>query len=430
MMTMLTIITGCSNGMALALTSVERFEAMRNLNPDFMVERWFITGGIVAIIFLSVLFFAISFNRMMQERRSSSQLFDEFAEKRGLTARECQILFKVACKARLKRNESIFTLVTAYDRGVSRITKEGLTGHQTSEERKQLKMELSFLREKLGFKKRIPLTTISPSKLKKLSSRQIPINKKVHLTRRQSQQSEDIEAIIVKNSDTELAVRLSEPVKISFGELWCVRYYFGSSVWEFDTSVTSYDGDTLFLNHNDNVKFINRRRFLRVPVKMSGFVARFTFERSLTESIGNGGGGPVMSRNLANGSALKWSPPKFIPAVITELAGPGLRIETPLQVKVGERILVVFNLSQEHDSNMANNGMKSNVPQIVQDIGEVRHIKPVRNGLSIAVELTGLSDSNVNDLICATNATSMSSNNSDLLVTENNVERTPVYIGV
>lgn len=430
MITMATIITGCLNGMALALTPIERYAAMRKLNTDFMVDRWFITVGITAIILLSVVFFIVTFKRMRQERRLSGQLFDEYADKRGLSSRERQILFRVACKARLKRNESIYTLVTAYDRGSAVVIEQGLTDHQTNEERNQLEVELSFLREKLGFKKRISLTTSSFAKLKKLSSRQIPVGKKIHMTRRMSQKSEDIEAIIVKNSDTELAIRLSGSIKISFGEPWCVRYYFGSSVWEFDTSVISYDGDMLFLNHNDDVKFINRRRFLRVPVKMSGFVAHFTFERSVSEISSNGNVGPMMTRDLVNGSPVSWGPPKYVPAMVTELAGPGLRIETSLKVKVGERILVVFNLTQECDSNVLDYDKKLNVPQIVQDIGEVRHIKPVHNGLSIAVELIGLSDSNVNKLICAANATSLTANKKDQLVSEDDVERAPVYIGV
>jgi len=428
MMTMATIITGCLNGTVLALTPAERFEAMRKLNTGFMVDRWFITGGIIAIILLSIIFFIVTFNRIRQERRSSGQLFDEYADKRGLSSRERQILFRVACKARLKRNESIYTLVTAYDRGSAVVIEQGLTGHQTSEERKQLEMELSFLREKLGFKKRTPLAAIPLTKLKKPSSRQIPVGKKVHMTRRQLQKSEDIEAIIVKNSDTELAVRLSDQVKISFGEPWCVRYYFGSSVWEFDSSVVSYDGDMLFLNHNDDVKFINRRRFLRVPVKMSGFVAHFAFERSFNEISGNGA--PMMTRDMVDDSPVSWGPPKFVPAVITELAGPGLRIETSLKVKVGERILVVFNLAQECDSDMLDYNKRLNVPQIVQDIGEVRHVKPIDNWLSIAVELTGLNDSNVNELIRATNVTALNTNKSDQLVSEDDIDRAPVYIGV
>ncbi|GAH58006.1 unnamed protein product, partial [marine sediment metagenome] len=54
----------------------------------------------------------------------------------------------------------------------------------------------------------------------------------------------DIASTVVRNSDTELAVALSQAVTIVFGETWCVRYYSGASVWEFDTTVLSYDGDT------------------------------------------------------------------------------------------------------------------------------------------------------------------------------------------
>jgi hypothetical protein len=42
--------------------------------------------------------------------------------------------------------------------------------------------------------------------------------------------------------------------------------------------------------------------------------------------------------------------------------------------------------------------------KIIEDIGEVRHIEPAQNGFSIAVELIGLSDSDVGELIRATNA--------------------------
>jgi hypothetical protein len=50
---------------------------------------------------------------------------------------------------------------------------------------------------------------------------------------------------------------------------------------------------------------------------------------------------------------------------------------------------------------------KAPTSRIVEDIGEVRHTKAIKNGLSIAVELTGLSDSDVNELIRATNAASV-----------------------
>jgi len=211
---------------------------------------------------------------------------------------------------------------------------------------------------------------------------------------------------------------LEKNVTVTFGEFWCVRYYFGSSVWEFDTSVVSYDGNVLVLNHSDNVRFINRRRFLRVPMKKRAFIARFPFERSFIESSHNSEDELVEDHDLAKTSAV-WGPPEFVPAVVTELAGPGLRIESSLEVKAGERILVVFNLAQEQDSIPANQGIN-------------RHTKRTQNGLSIAVELTGLSDSNIDELIRVTNAASLSVNdkNENMPTSEDAVEHVPEHAGV
>jgi hypothetical protein len=103
---------------------------------------------------------------------------------------------------------------------------------------------------------------------------------------------------------------------------------------------------------------------------------------------------------MAGTSADKWGPPEFVAGVVTELAGPGLRIESALAVDVGERVLVVFSLDEEGADLMR-------AVRVVEDVGEVRHIRAAGNGFSIAVELTSLKDSDVDELICATNAASL-----------------------
>jgi len=426
-MTMAAVITGCLNDIVLALTPDQRWAAAREFNSSFTAQRWFILIAVAAIVILTALLAVISFNRIRQERKTTENLFVEYAEKRGLTARERQILISIANKAGLKRNESIFTLASAFDRGAAKM-KESLAAQQTSEEASQLRTDLSFLREKLGFKKQPSYSRGSPVKSTKLSSRQIPVGKKVRLTRRKARDSGDIESTVIKNSDNELAVRLEKNVTVTFGEFWCVRYYFGSSVWEFDTSVVSYGGNVLVLNHSDNVRFINRRRFLRVPVKKRAFIARFPFEKSFIESSHNSEDELVEDHDLAKTSAV-WGPPEFVPAVVTELAGPGLRIESSLEVKAGERILVVFNLAQEQDSIPANQGINPATLKIVEDIGEVRHTKRTQNGLSIAVELTGLSDSNIDELVRVTNAASLSviDRNKNMPTSEDAVEHVPEH---
>jgi hypothetical protein len=316
----------------------------------------------------------------------------------------------MATRARLKRNESIFTMVTAFDRGAAGLTKETLA-RQGAGTSKHLSAELSVLREKLGFQKQRPAT-----KLSKPSSRQIPTGKKLYITHGRTYEPANIESTVIKNDDMELAVKLAMPLESSPGELCRVRYNFGASVWEFDASVVNCHGGILILNHSDDVRFINRRRFLRVRVNKPAFIARFPFAKTLPPNNSNAEGSGYGSAGISGDT---WGPPEFATAAVTELAGPGLRIETPLEVKVGERVVVILKVSEEdgQDSITRRKGTsprsvlaqegKTAPSRIVEDIGEVRHTKATQNGFSVAVELTGLSDSNVNELIRAANAASL-----------------------
>jgi len=395
----LRLIGVCSGIFFLSLTPQERWDALRRFDTNIMTERWFIITGVIAIIVLTAMLFAVSLHRRMRELRVTSRLFGEYAEKRGLSERERQILLDIVSRAKLKRSEAIFTMAGAFDRGASKLVEEGFAGQRTAEENRRLKMELSFLREKLGFHKQRLSSAGSLRRPRKLSSRQIPVGKKLHITRRRIGDSSDIEPTVIKNDDVELTVKLPGPVESSRGELWRARYYFGASVWEFDTSVVSCNGDILVLNHSDSVRFVNRRRFLRVPVNRPAFIARFPFARTAAEDS--------EGRQTALGGG--WGPPGFVSAVVTELAGPGLRVEAPLEVKVGERVLVVFRLDEEKGPDLisGHGPGEGAAAKIVEDIGEVRHTEVIQNGLSIAVELTGLSDTDVNELIRATNAASV-----------------------
>jgi len=392
-------------GFFLALTPVERWQAAGRFNANSIAEHWFIITSVAAIIILTVVLLVVSYNRTSRERNVADKLFLDYAERRGLSARECQILLDVASKAGLKQRYDIFTMDDAFGRGAGKMMEESLA-RQESEESEQLRREVSFLREKLGFQKQRVSSIGSLGKPKRLTSRQIPVGRKVHITRRIARDSGDIEATVTENNETELTVKSTMPVRIAFGEFWRVRYYFGASIWEFDTTIVSCEGDILILNHSDDVRFINRRRFLRVPVNKPAFVAYFPFARTLPPDSDSSKKGHENKQGLSSASGGSWGPPEFVPAVVTELAGLGLRIEAPLEVNVGDRVLVVLKLNEEDGQDSGQTGGPA-PSRIVEDIGEVRHTKAVENGLSIAVELTGLSDSNVNELIRATNLASL-----------------------
>jgi len=401
------VITEVLGAAFLALTPEERWGAAREFAFDFTFERWMILVGMIAMIVLGALFLWGGFSWAKEKKKAFGKSFVDNARALGLTGRESQLLTIAADRAGLKRAESIFTMDTAFERGTAKVIEDGLGGEQSAEKSEQMKIEFSFLREKLGFGKRLG----SSAGAKKLSSRQIPVGKTLYITRRKARDSDDIESTVVKNSATELVIKVSKPVGVTFGETWCVRYYSGVSVWEFDTAVVSCDGGILALNHSERVRFINRRRFLRVPVRRRAFIAQFPFARTVVEQSAQKKEQGKVDQDLSGASGRMWGPPEFVPAVVTEFAGPGLRMESALEVKVGQRVLVVFSLDEEdgRDSARAPEGDKTAAPKIVEDIGEVRHSRAAENGFSIAVELTGLSDSDVDELILASNTASLKS---------------------
>ncbi len=411
------VMTSGINMIVMALTPIERWKAAGRQNTG-LSDDWFILTGMAVIIILTVLLLIASYNRISRERKLSGQLFFDYAEQRGLSGRERQILLKIAQKAGLKRKPAIFSMVGAFDAGARKMIKECLA-QQGAEESKWLRTELSFLRQKLGFQKKSSISTGSLSKLKRPSSRHILTGKKLYVTRRKSPDLGDlcdIESIVIKNDNMELTIKLTTPVESKLGELWRARYSFGGSVWEFDSSVVRCNDDILVLNHSDDIRFISRRRFLRVQVNKPAFIAHFPFSRTLSSNKNNNSKkGPAIKQSSVNESD-NWGPPEFMPATVTEIGGPGLRIETKLDVKLGDRVLVIVNLSEEkaQDLNPSSKSTslrsvlsrdkKSTPSKIVEDIGEVRYVSVLQNGLSIAVELTGLSDSNLNELIRVTNA--------------------------
>jgi hypothetical protein len=427
------LMTSGFNVIFLTLTPTERWRAAGQHNSGFNLH-WFILIAAACLIIMTVLLIMASYNRITRDRKVSGQLFFDYAEQRGLSGRERQLLLKIALKAGVKRKQAIFSMVGAYDTGAKKMIQECFA-QQGVEESKWLRTELSFLREKLGFQKKSTASIGSSSKLKRPSSRHILTGKKLYITRRKSPNLGEIESTVVKNDNIELSIKLTKPVESKLGELLRARYSFGASVWEFDSSVVRCNDDIVVLNHSDDIRFISRRRFLRVEVKKPAFVAHFPFSRTLSSNSNDNTRKRYALKKRSVNESDNWGPPEFMPATVTELGGPGLRIKTKLEVKVGNRILVIVNLSDEkdHDQNPhpkrsslrsvikhnSKNNRKNTQSKIIQDIGEVRHVKPMANYSSISVELTGLSDSDLNELIRATNkAYNKSKDTPDILESE------------
>ena len=391
-------VIGLMNETTLALSPVERWAAARQGDTNFISEHWIVIFAGVVLVVLTVLLIWISYGKVVQRRRSSSgKTFSDAAGQRGLSLREQKILMAISTRSGLARSGDIFTTEEAFARGVAKLVEQSRL-QRGPEATQRLMGEMSCLREKLGFE---PAPQVKVTSKHGVSSRQIPKGKKLHLTRRTSHTGDTIGGMVIENNAVELTVRLATSVRVTFGEVWRVRYYFGASIWEFDTSVMSCDRDVLVFRHSDSVRFVNRRRFVRVPVRNLAYISPFPFSRTLA---GDEDVRADVEQGVAQASGQNWKPLEFVPAVVTELAGPGLRLEAPLEVKVGERVLVVFKLDEHQDQDAR--GADGVAVRIIEDIGQVRRAQPVKDGFSIAVELVGLDDSDISELIRAANVAS------------------------
>ncbi len=393
------------------MTPIQRLESISRLNEDSSVSPWLTGIGIVSVFVLLVLLAVINRRQKQGNAKPSGQMFAEYAQKRGLTEREAQLLWAIADQAALQRSESVFTLPTAYDRGEIKLLQTCLV-EQGSEESERLQVELSFLREKLGFRKNRVRSSVRINP-EDLSSRHIPAGKKLYIRHHRSKNAGDMESVVVKNTRDELVVQFNQPVEVAFGQSWRCRYYSGASLWEFDTSVTSCSGSIITLQHSDEVRLINRRKFLRVPVRRDALVAKFPFTRQSEQA----GTWPRKKSDalmdIAAASPMTLEPPEFAAAIVTELGGCGLRVDVDLDVKVNERLIILFqlNVAKAVSVDMPPTIRKNSEEKVIESVAVVRHVRPNPDGgLSIALELTGISDEEIDELIRATNEASIEVN--------------------
>jgi len=108
--------------------------------------------------------------------------------------------------------------------------------------------------------------------------------------------------------------------------------------------------------------------------------------------------------------------PAFVESTVTEFAGPGLRIHTSLQVRVDDRVLVVFRLGGGSDAGRPRQRVVAAIGRVKHGVGIPDAIDRVWDGssprdlhalaaqpLSIAVQLMGLSNEEIDELASLAN---------------------------
>ena len=365
----------------LGLTATERWAAARQLGPRAVSQQWFMLIGVTLLLVLLMVLLAISYRQHQQSKGRQAKEFDVIALRRGLTARERQILLAIAGRSSLRRRHEIFHELEAFDRGAGQLLAE-CAHTRRPQEITDLKAEIAAVRQKLNVR---PAVRGGGTARASSSSREVPVGKFIELTGRRDNQAVALRVKVLRNDEIELAVALRTPLGSRPGDSWLARYYSGMSAWEFRTSTVRCDDHMLVLSHSEDIHFVNRRRFPRVAVHWAALIAPLPFIRS------DAAAGDTDTPHADASGPVTECAPAFVEGIVTEFAGPGLRIEASLPVQVDDRVLVVFRLA----GSAGGAGAK---PRTIAGIGRVRHRREMGQGLSVAVELTGLSDTEAEDL--------------------------------
>jgi len=309
-------------------------------------------------------------------RKRKWEAFSREAERFGLSEGERGVLYEIAKLTKVDPPVNIFSSQDRFEEGIKNIETYAPSEKSHPDVRSACGL-IHTVREKLGFEPRIPADKPTSVNLGEIRPGSILV-----VLRRTA--PERLQGIACGHTEEgELLVQPETTIESYPGESWVVRYSDGGNLWEFDGWVTKNLHGLIAVRPAGELRLINLRRFPRIPTSRRAHVAKFPFIRNPEEL-------PEL--------------PEFAPAKLTEIGGPGLRLTAPIPVSIGETILVVAELQDG---------------EIVEAVGVVRRADWQDSGESdFAVELMGLTSSDVSELVKHTNATAIRNEHDRLPVPE------------
>jgi len=338
------------------LDAVRRLGAAQRMSSSSMGGSWIwivmILGGLLLATGAAV--GLVTYVRT--RRRRAWQAFEKRARETGLTEEERSLLSKMVLQAGIAPPVDVFTSEEGFKRVMAAAASAG-PAHSTSGAAPtgvcgqcvHVRMLCDKL-EKLGFQ--VPR---DDSDLISIDLGPTADSNALASLRRDGGRA------------LEKATVRVNPVEVWQGESLLVRYPKGNVMWEFDAWLSSAE-EELVVRPFGAARWVDRRRFERVPTDTLAYVAPFTFERA--EPVGEAH--------------------RFVAARLTEIAAIGLRFIAPVEAQVGQRMLVVLVLSDQRH---------------VEAMGIVRRCwEETEEGHDFAVELVGLHSDEVEQLARETEA--------------------------
>lgn len=344
------------------LSGMERWQGVRmpaNETPNVGLGGYgeMIFAGALLVLLLGVLGLLIGRRRMDHTR--ARREFDEMSKQRGLASEEIELLRRIASLGGVGSLNMIFTLKPEFERGVSALLASDRISKLSENGRNCMVQLLNSLRQKLAFFHQLGAEGDMVS-----HTRQVPLRSLLSLTPPGG--LEAVEARLSQCDPFDLVLEVEHPIETRAGDVWVARYCDGGSVWEFGAAVVRQKQNIVHFRHADNIRYINRRSFPRIPVKFPAKVAGFSFEIGDLQNV----------------------PPRFADAALVELAGVGIKLESPIDIPQGQRVLVILMLEDG---------------KAVQSLAKVHRNTPAEGKYLLAAEMIGLSAAAITELTRLTN---------------------------
>ena len=357
------ILAGGGSGILADLNALERLNAMSSrFGGGMNTGQWVAVSLVVVLLSAGALVGLVTLFRRLRQVRRFRQAFGVHSERVGISERERHVLWAMARAARLRNPEAIYTSTVAFESGESALLKSARITIMSEDRRRGITGIIELLREKLA----LAGQEHTGDGMGPADTSAIAEGEELSVVYRGD--AAELTVQVRESTADTLVVEPSAPVECEQGEAWLIRYARGGTLWEIDTTVHANDGDLIYLGRRGAPRFINRRRFPRVPTSRQAQVASFPFWR---EDM------PRAAKDVVDGE-------------LVEIAGPGLRVEAPMNLGAGERVLLALQLGENH---------------VVEALGKVHRASRAEGGESaFIVELLGLNEDEIATLTQATNA--------------------------
>ena len=342
---------------AAALSAAERWGAARDWYYQPLMN-WTVWAPAAVCIGLALT--AICVYRVRAARKAMVKAFRKAADRFELAPDEYIVLERIARLANLKRFSGIFTMETAFERGVSLLGQSQAVQVMPEEAVRRMTEVIESLRVKLGME----FTPYDDGGAEQV----VYLAQGDGVTFVHRDNASAVGATVTRIDRRDVTLQFADEVLLRIGQACTIHRVCDGQQWEYNVSIAEPGDGFAVARLIGKPRKRNLRRFIRVPTRQAAYAAAF----------------PFISLNASDET------PQFVAGALTEIGGPGLRLDVPLTVEAGDRVLAVLKMS----------GGKT-----IQSTGVVRRVLASHDEIRvIGVELVGLSEPEIAELQKETNA--------------------------